>query len=209
MSTNFRHSTRRSATWRPPDPSQRWTQIDHIAISYRWRGCVQNCRSYWSTSVDSDHALVCSDVVFRYGGHPRRRQPKLDVAKLADPATLSQFQGELSVGLANTPSTGIDDCWGHIRGAMNKAASTSCGSTHHTANHWVSSASLQLLDARRTIPAGSEHNAARKAIKRQITTSLRRDRETWWSQRATEMESAANSGNFRKLFQLIRVTGKN
>ena len=58
VSTNFRHPARRNSTWRPPDPSQSWTQIDHIAISYRWRGCVKNCRSYWSTSVGSDHALV-------------------------------------------------------------------------------------------------------------------------------------------------------
>ena len=70
VSTNFRHSVRRSATWRPPNPNQSWTQIDHIAISYRWRGSVQNCRSYWSTCLDSDHALVCSNVVFRYGGQP-------------------------------------------------------------------------------------------------------------------------------------------
>ena len=34
-STNFRHSHRRCATWRPPSASQAWTQIDHIAISYR------------------------------------------------------------------------------------------------------------------------------------------------------------------------------
>ena len=35
-SMNFRHSKRHSATWRPPSSAQTWTQIDHIAISYRW-----------------------------------------------------------------------------------------------------------------------------------------------------------------------------
>jgi exonuclease III len=48
-STNFRHSRRRSATWRPPSSQQDWTQIDHVAISYRWRSSVQDCRSHWST----------------------------------------------------------------------------------------------------------------------------------------------------------------
>ncbi|CAH8509790.1 unnamed protein product [Schistosoma curassoni] len=45
-STNFRHSHRRCATWCPLSASQAWTQIDHIAVSYHWCGCVQDCRSF-------------------------------------------------------------------------------------------------------------------------------------------------------------------
>ncbi|CAH8555377.1 unnamed protein product [Schistosoma haematobium] len=48
-STNFRHSHRRCATWRPSSASQAWTQINHIAISYRWRGCVQDRRQSYLT----------------------------------------------------------------------------------------------------------------------------------------------------------------
>ena len=45
VNLNFRHKKRHHATWRPPSSTQPWTQIDHFAISYNWRGCVQDCRS--------------------------------------------------------------------------------------------------------------------------------------------------------------------
>ena len=57
-STAFRHKRRQCATWRPPSVSQPWTQIDHIAVSARWKGFIEACRSYWNTCVDSDHAFV-------------------------------------------------------------------------------------------------------------------------------------------------------
>ena len=56
--TNFKHKEKHLLTWRPPNSSQRWTQLDHIAISHRWRGSIEDCRSFWSTCLDSDHALV-------------------------------------------------------------------------------------------------------------------------------------------------------
>ncbi|KAA3675920.1 uncharacterized protein DEA37_0013235 [Paragonimus westermani] len=45
-STSFRHHVRRYYTWRPPSLSQTRSQIGHIAVSYRWRGSIQDCRSY-------------------------------------------------------------------------------------------------------------------------------------------------------------------
>ena len=57
-STNFRNNKKHLATWRSPMNGQPVTQIDHIAVSYRWRGSITDCRSIWSTCVDSDHAIV-------------------------------------------------------------------------------------------------------------------------------------------------------
>ncbi|VDP51274.1 unnamed protein product, partial [Schistosoma margrebowiei] len=44
-------------------------------------------------------------------------------------------------------------------------------------------------------------------LRKEIGQSLRKDREAWWSERANELEAAAASGNYPKLFQLIRATG--
>ena len=56
--SNFKHKKIHCATWRSPNPEHSWIQLDHIAISRAWRGCIQDGRSYWSTAFDSDHALV-------------------------------------------------------------------------------------------------------------------------------------------------------
>ncbi|VDP33303.1 unnamed protein product [Schistosoma curassoni] len=44
-------------------------------------------------------------------------------------------------------------------------------------------------------------------LRKEIGQSLRKDREAWSSERANELEAAAVSGNYRKLFQLTRATG--
>jgi exonuclease III len=206
-STNFRHSKRRAATWRPPSSSHSWTQIDHIAISYRWRGCVQDCRSYWSTCLDSDHALVCAKLTMRFGGRRNSKPNRLDLGKLSQPAVVTQYQHALADKLACIPSDCVDQHWFHVHKALNEAALSCCGSTNRAANHWVSTTSLEVLDSRRLIPADSEYDIERRSLTRQLRASLKRDREAWWTERAKEMEEAAASGDSRKLFRLIRVTG--
>ena len=57
-STNFQHKRSHRVTWKPPCTSQSWTQLDHIAISFRWRASIQDCRSFWCTPLDSDHAIL-------------------------------------------------------------------------------------------------------------------------------------------------------
>lgn len=49
---NFCHQRRHRLTWHPP-VLQRRTLIDHIAISHRYRGLIEDTRSFWSTSVNS------------------------------------------------------------------------------------------------------------------------------------------------------------
>ncbi|CAH8592882.1 unnamed protein product [Schistosoma rodhaini] len=56
--TSFRHKERYCLTWRPSESNQRWTQVDHIVISHRWRGSTEDCRSFWSTCLDSVDALI-------------------------------------------------------------------------------------------------------------------------------------------------------
>ncbi|CAI2737791.1 unnamed protein product, partial [Dicrocoelium dendriticum] len=87
------------------------------------------------------------------------------------------------------------------------AGKSSCGMSNRQHGHWVSSQSLELIDARRHIPAGSEHNKTCTELRAILRASLKRDRESWWSPRASEMEMAAGLGNHRKLFWLIRETG--
>ncbi|CAH8674745.1 unnamed protein product [Schistosoma haematobium] len=91
---------------------------------------------------------------------------------------------------------------------MKMAGTVSCGFAKRPAfKHWVSPGSLQLIEARRSTPGDREFDHKRRMLRKEIGQSLRKDREAWWSERANELEAAAASGNYRKLFQLIRATG--
>lgn len=43
------------------------SQVEHLAINYRWRANVANCRSCWSTYTDSSCALVCATICLKFG----------------------------------------------------------------------------------------------------------------------------------------------
>ncbi|KAH9590416.1 hypothetical protein MS3_00003110 [Schistosoma haematobium] len=126
-STNFRHSQRQRATWRPPSASQSWTQIDHIAISYRWRGCVQDCRSFWSTYPDSDHVLVSANLTLLFSGRRSDRHQRIDVSKLVATSVASKYGTELAARLATIPPESIGEHWIQLHDAMKMASKAPCG----------------------------------------------------------------------------------
>jgi len=143
----------------------------------------------------------------RFSGRPKASSSRVDLNRLSQPDVLASYQNELASRLVTTPPNDVDEHWSHIHQTLETASFNSCGLSHRATNHWISGKSVQLLDARRMIPADNTHADRRTAIKRQLKESLQKDREIWWSERATEMEVAAASGNSRKLFHLIRTTG--
>ena len=207
-STNFRRSNRRCATWRPPTDGLPWTQIDHVLISYRWRGSMHDCRSFWNTYVDSDHALVRCRFSITFSGKARKNSPKLAVEKLSQSNVKVKYQDKLQSSISVQSTSDIDSRWKTLTTAMYNACSSVCGiSDYRNTTHWISTRSLDILEKRRQIPPGNAFNSDRKIIRRQLKLSLRADRELWWNHKASEMEVAFQSGNSRKLFHLIRTTG--
>jgi hypothetical protein len=206
-SSNFRHRKRQLATWRPPSALQRWTQIDHVAISHRWRGSVQDCRSYWNTCLESDHALVCAKLCMRFCGKKTNKVTKIDVARLTQSTVLESFQRDLVIQLPSQASSSVDQHWSSIRSALHEAGINSCGPSNRASQPWVSGYSLQIMDLRRTIPPDHNQKQKRQLIRHQLCRSLKNDREIWWNRQANEMESAWATGDSRRLFQLIRSVG--
>ncbi|CAH8560679.1 unnamed protein product [Dicrocoelium dendriticum] len=206
-STSFRRTKKRCATWRPPSPTQPWSQIDHIAISFRWRGSVLDCRSFWSTFVDSDHALVCAKICMCFGGSRNTKHRKIDVNRLTDSSVQESYQSSLAYALSCNPPQEVEQHWTCIRKALTISGQSCCGLTRRPLKSWISARSLELFERRKDIPAKSDCNERRRSANRLLKQSLRKDRETWWSERALEMETAVLSGNTRRLFQLIRSTG--
>ena len=207
-STNFRRTAQRCATWRPPNPNRKWTQIDHVAISTEWRGTVQDCRSFWSTPVDSDHALVRCRLNIQF---PKRRishTVRSNVRNLDNPAVKSRFKALLDQNLEDTQPMNLEGTWTNIAHALRSAFTEGCASnSSSTRLNWMSNETVDLLDKRRGIPAGNQFNRERRVVRKLMKASIRNDRESWWTKKAEEMEEAYNAGNSRKLFQLIRNTG--
>ncbi|VDP04430.1 unnamed protein product, partial [Schistosoma curassoni] len=101
-----------------------------------------------------------------------------------------------------------EEAWNDIRKAVETSViSASTVNRRVREQHWISAASIALIDARKLIPPGSEHNEERSQIRRKLTRSLRNGREQWWVAKAREVEKAAAIGNSRQLFRLVKETG--
>ncbi|CAH8429248.1 unnamed protein product [Schistosoma intercalatum] len=179
--TNFKHKERHCLTWQPPTPKQRWTQIDHTAISHRWRGSVEDCRSFWSTWLDSDHALLRARICLRLTGRRKATVKRPIRTELSSEKTKSRFQEQLRSHLGSSENEADPDvAWKDIQTAVETAMKSISDLNHRvTKNQWISSKSITLMGSRKLIPSGSEHDEERKQIRSELSKSLRNDREQW------------------------------
>ncbi|KER27324.1 hypothetical protein T265_05644 [Opisthorchis viverrini] len=99
-STNFQHKRSHRVTWRPPTTNQPWTQLDHVAISHRWRATTQDCRSFWGTQLDSDHAVVRARLTVRFPSGHCKSARSIPIHCLRRTAAAQQYRSELAQQLS-------------------------------------------------------------------------------------------------------------
>ncbi|CAH8470968.1 unnamed protein product [Schistosoma haematobium] len=172
---------------------------------------VEDCRSFWSTCLDSDHALIRARICLRLTGRKKATVKRPIRTELSSEETKSRFQEQLRSRLGSSEDE-VDPevAWNEIQAAV-EAAVTAISDLNHrvSKNQWISSKSIILMDSRKLVPSGSEHEEERQQIRSRLRKSLRNDREQWWATKAKEMEKAATIGNTRQLYRLIKETGIN
>ena len=170
-STNFRRGVKQLSTWRSPN-SKYWSQIDHIAISYRWRGCFQNCRSFWNTHLESDHALVRARISLKFPTYHSNKPRVFKVNKLVETKAHHTYQEPLGTTLPAVSAISSSEVWLTINQAIKSVAETACDQEPvRQRSHWISGKSVDLLDKRRLIPMGKKCRTARKEVNRELKHS--------------------------------------
>ena len=206
ISTDFKHKNRQTVTWRSNNPARLWTQIDHIAISYRWHGSAEDCRSFWSMCTDSDHALLRPRINLRLTGN--KWHTKVPSKTLSE-ATKHIYQSGVITHLSIPDNVSHpNDAWKCIKSAMEMAVKDiTPWTTSSIHQEWISSHSAALIDDRKKICSDHRYDEQRKSLKRWLTKSLGKNHEQWWIAKAQEMGNAAAIANSLVLFQLIGNTG--
>ncbi|GAA53699.1 polyprotein, partial [Clonorchis sinensis] len=82
--TSFRNSGNRLHTWHSPTKQSR-IQIDHITVSFLWRGSFTVCSYFWKTSVDSNQTRVRCCLSLCFSGLCKTLTPRLAIGKLLNP----------------------------------------------------------------------------------------------------------------------------
>lgn len=213
--TLFPHRNVHKGTWVSPD-GRTVNQIDHIAISKRWRTSLLDVRNQRGADANSDHHLVVGALRIKLKSHKRRvptAHRRFNTARLKDPETAARFIGEYRQTASASTATGAADRWDAARTAMQSAGSSVLGYVNEQRKEWISDDTWRLIAERRQLK--NAINAAVDADKpalnrryaelaRKVGRSARADKRRWANEIADLAESAANSNNMRETYRLAR-----
>ena len=169
-----------------------------------YQSALERFNSRWSvvlvhsSRIRSRH-IACT-VVHQVSRSKRKQSAKQPVPNLH--ATSAQkYRLKLASNLSKPAQhSALEEYWQHINTAMISAAKFTHPTSHVQSNkHWISSRSEKLIESRKAIPVTHGYDTKRRALKRQIHTRLRKNREHRWTVKAQTMENAFASGNSRAL----------
>ncbi|XP_022838074.1 uncharacterized protein LOC111365110 [Spodoptera litura] len=194
--TLFIHGDHHKYTWTSPDGVTR-NQIDHIAISSKWRSSLLDVRNRRGADIDSDHHLVVAEIRLKiavahaYRG-PGRVGRRFEVSKLHDPGTRKSFQLELRNRFATLEAAvdSLDEEWNRIKVAYTETSSNVLGhKTTHSREDWMSQRTWDLIEDRRKLhlkllethndTVRADLNTQYRQKRKEIYRSTRRDRRQW------------------------------
>ncbi|XP_078603943.1 uncharacterized protein LOC144877771 [Branchiostoma floridae x Branchiostoma japonicum] len=229
--TLFPHKESHKVTWRSPDGS--WeNQIDHIAISRRWRGTLQDCRIKRSADVGSDHHLLLATCRIRLAACRKKIQKstKYNVERLKNPETKQEFILTLANRFDalrynsdeeddNEGEDEIETEWSIIKEAYTSTCEEVLGKVKRERKEWMSDDTWEKVEERRKLKANIDNcrtrNQKANAMKqynsadRKVKKSCRRDKRKWFSDKAAEAEEAASKQDMRTLYKITKtLSGK-
>jgi hypothetical protein len=210
VNTAFKHKKRHLVTWHSPDLNS-WNQIDYVCVKRRWLSSVNNARSYWGTSLKSDHALLACSIKLKFSTN-RRCKPELRIPteEFLHPDVRHKFQLNLHNKFAAlTDDAGdVEQFWNNTKETVIKVASSCVRKTRRKRTTWMSAATMELIQRRRQ-SAYHKHRDEIRAIDRDIAESIACDQDAFWIDQSNAMNNATRNGDTGKLFRILkRATGK-
>lgn len=219
--TLFPHKEHHKYTWEHPDPSNAArNQIDHIAISRRWKTSLEDVRNKRGADVATDHELLVGYV--RLKMFPRRRNPatcaakRLNIESLKDVEKKRRFKEEMQQKIETLgEDLAAEPRWSSIKDALQDVGSRVLGYKTHERKEWISDHTWQLIADRRVLKAqklaavGEDEKRrtmeAYSAKEREVSRCARRDKRRWFDQLATAAQQAADSHNPRETYRIAKV----
>ncbi|VDP61854.1 unnamed protein product [Schistosoma curassoni] len=115
-------------------------------------------RLFWSTCLDSDHALIRTRICLRLTGRRKTTLRRPIRVELSDKEAKCRFQEQLRSHLNSCKGEADPDvAWKDIRTAVEAAAISIFDLDQKVAkNQWISTKSIALIDPRKLISSGSE-----------------------------------------------------
>ena len=152
--TLFPHKDCHKVTWVSPDHRTE-NQIDHVAISRKWRHSLQDVRNKRGADVGTDHHLVMARLKFKISVATRRFQRRsrlYDVAKLKKKPTIEAFRIQLKnrfEALDLEAIEGVEETWEAVKKTFIETCEDSLGHRELLKKEWMSDETWEKINQRR------------------------------------------------------------
>ena len=220
----FPHKDIHKATWVAPN-QRTFNQIDHIAISKKWRRSLLDVRSYRGADVASDHHLVVAQLRLKLAANKalgqRMTWRKLNIEKFNHGETRKKFKEELKKSLDQERMNELNSMehWTVTKKAMLAKSENILGiSQRKQPNEWIMEETWNKRKARKAtkqkiINADDTTRPTLLAeyaeINKRVKKYARRDKRARADELAHKAQLAAETNNSKELYQITkRLAGK-
>jgi hypothetical protein len=215
--TLFAHKDIHKVTWYSNDGRTR-NQIDHIAISHRWRRSLLDVRVFRGAELHTDHKLLMGTIQIKLAANKRKfaiSRRTVDPKRLQDPRLLREFKEEVSTSLGRLQFDEPDRRWEGVRAAYMGAAEKVIPKVPERKKCYISDATWEIIQERKV--AGSRLDEASNQLEylerlevynrleRRVKTSARRDRRCWLNETAEQASDAAAKNQLGEFYRLTRT----
>ncbi|KAK9680140.1 Endonuclease-reverse transcriptase [Popillia japonica] len=185
--TQFPHKDVHKVTWTSPD-QQTQNQIDHIAISKKWRGCLNDVRNKRSADVGSDHHLLIGKIKLKLSAVKRkaqfRKRKRYNVVTLHNETNAKRWKDR-----------------------MNQLSLEKTEMKIHDENNIESLRKTLKQKINQTLSIDEKTRITKeyKKIQKNIKKSARTDKRKWIDGIATAAEEAAVTQNLKELYKSTKL----
>ena len=152
--TLFPYKTCHKVTWISPTGDTE-NQIDHIAISRRWRSSLQDVRKKRGADITSDHHRLVAKIQLKFLStkRPGIRCRKFNVQFFKDPKVIRNYQISLQnkfevLQNMNDSDTDVNTAWELTRDSIIKSCKDTVGFVQLNRKKWMSEETWQKVNHR-------------------------------------------------------------
>jgi len=218
--TVFPHKICHKVSWVSPDNVTE-NQIDHIAVSKRFRRSVLGVRNTRGADTGSGHHLMIANFRFKILAARKKietRRKKYNVQELQMPTVREECKLELknrfSVLSTQNKDTDSEESWKTIKNVYIETSEKILGFRENQQKEWISEETWKEIERRKLakenvnrskmrqqkISAQTQYSEINKRVKR----SIRKDKRNWINEQAKLAEEAEKKGDIKELYNITR-----
>ncbi|CAG4947415.1 unnamed protein product [Colias eurytheme] len=218
--TLFPHKTIHKTTWNHPDGITK-NQIDHIALSRKWRRSLLDVRVKRGADIDSDHMLLMAELRLKLAAHKtisEKTTALYNISKLEEPETSEAYTQELKnkYNSLDVNDLDVNGNWEAIKSAFQVVGESVLGFRRRDTKPWMSKSTWELIEQRRKTketliqlsknsPTYEEQNLRYSLLRKSLKRSVRRDRRNNTNLIADQAQKAAAAKNMAGIYKATKT----